>query len=513
MKNNVVCYTYISDDYNELKDHTHMVKDWDYVCFTNNKNLIKLGRVGNWQIRKSQFEKLDAKRNSGWHKTHPHVLFPEYEKSVWIDSNIDVLTDFLEKTLANTTKKLFVPIHYERNCIYDEIDEVKKTGHDTPEKCDATYSFLRAEKMPEKYGLNETNIMLREHNDDLLKSIDEMWWDCIKNYSKRDQLSFSYCLFKHDIKVKDIAFANARIDETNYRLVGHKYPQKRSWVSKMFRKERFPSGRRHIYLFGIKIISYTKKHKRSNGGNCDAIYDYRKIFAKSGYQVARKNNKIQIWNDVITIEGEADNTLWTAVAVFCEDEYHFDMNEEYVMFDIGFNLGMTSLHKAQDKNCVKIYAFEPFVPTFELAQRNMDLNKELSKKITAFNYGLGDKDEIIEINYNPSRPGAMSSVKNVFKDSAYVEKIRIRKTSDVLAPLFEKCKEKIFLKIDCEGAEKQILPELENSGLIKRVDVIIMEWHFEEPSWIVDLLIRNGFVVFRLNTIANELGMIRAYRK
>ena len=82
-----------------------------------------------------------------------------------------------------------------------------------------------------------------------------------------------------------------------------------------------------------------------------------------------------------------------------------------------------------------------------------------------------------------------------------------------MAPLFEKCKEKIFLKIDCEGAEKQILPELENSGLIKRVDVIIMEWHFEEPSWIVDLLIRNGFVVFRLNTIANELGMIRAYRK
>ena len=30
---------------------------------------------------------------------------------------------------------------------------------------------------------------------------------------------------------------------------------------KIFRKERFPNGQRHIYFFGIKIFSYMKKHK------------------------------------------------------------------------------------------------------------------------------------------------------------------------------------------------------------------------------------------------------------
>lgn len=295
----------------------------------------------------------------------------------------------------------------------------------------------------------------------------------------------------------------------------------------LYTKEKCPNGRRHIYICGIKVFSYSKKKK-----DCkpvvvpvaqpviqpveikhDMVDDYKGIFNKINYNLARENGKIKIWNDDLIIEGEADNTLWTAASVFYNDEYHFDMNEKYVMFDIGFNLGMTSLHKAQEKNCVKIYAFEPFVPTYKLAMHNMELNKKLAKKITAFNYGLGDKDETIDVNYNHDRPGAMSSVKNVFSECDDVEQIHIKNASKILGPLFAKHKENIFLKIDCEGAEKQILPDLEKSGLIKKVDVIVMEWHFEEPTELVDLLLRNNFIVFRLNSIPYELGMIRAYRR
>ena len=289
----------------------------------------------------------------------------------------------------------------------------------------------------------------------------------------------------------------------------------------LFTKEYCKNGRRHVYICGIKVASYRKKSVVCISKNVleqpvvqhDMVDDYRNNFEKYGYHVIRENGKIKIWNDDIVIEGEADNTLWTAYGVFCTDEYNFDIGEKYVMFDIGFNLGMTSLHKAQDKNCVKIYAFEPFIPTFKLAQHNMELNKQLSKKITAFNYGFGDKDETIMVNYNHDRPGAMSSVKNVFSECEDVEKINIKNTSKVLEPLLKKHKEKVFLKIDCEGAEKQILPDLEKSGLIKKVDVIVMEWHFEEPSLLVDLLIRNNFIVFRTNSVANELGMIRAYKR
>lgn len=245
----------------------------------------------------------------------------------------------------------------------------------------------------------------------------------------------------------------------------------------------------------------------------DLLEDYKPQFARCGYMVERCNGKIRISGGNLLIEGNADNTLWTAASVFCTEEYHFDINEPYVMFDIGLNLAMTALYKARDKNCVKIYGYEPFTPTFQLAQKNLELNPQAAAKITAFNFGLGDADKTLEINYNPERPGAMSSVKNIFSESAMVEKIQIKRASKVLAPLLQKHKQKIFLKIDCEGAEKEILPDLAQAGLLSKADVIVMEWHYENPQQLIELLKNNGFIVFCNNTVFSELGIIRAYRE
>lgn len=288
--------------------------------------------------------------------------------------------------------------------------------------------------------------------------------------------------------------------------------QNQNYIDVFMRKTQqdFESVRKQLieYQENIKRINVKPAVKKT-----DLLDTYKEKFNKDGYSVARIDNKIRIWNNDLIIEGVADNTLWTADAVLCLDEYHFDIDEKYVMFDIGLNLGITSLHKARDKNCVKIYGYEPFEPTFKLAQNNMDLNPKLSGKISIFDFGLGDTDKEMDINYNPDRPGAMSSVKNRFPECGKTEKIKIKRASSVLAPLFKKHKQKIFLKIDCEGAEKEILPDLDNAGLLNKADVIVMEWHFENPKWIIDLLKKNGFVVFCVSDVPNEIGMIRAYRR
>ncbi len=241
--------------------------------------------------------------------------------------------------------------------------------------------------------------------------------------------------------------------------------------------------------------------------------DYKSKLSSGGYVAEKLEGKIRISDNTLVIEGDAENTLWTANAVLCLDEYHFDIDEPYVMFDIGLNLGITSLCKAKDKNCVKIYGFEPFTPTFRQAENNMRLNAQLSQKISIYNYGLGDVDKELDINYNPQRPGAMSSVQNRFPECDLVEKIQIKEAARVLEPLFDAHTQKIFLKIDCEGAEKEILPNLDQKGLLKRVDVIVMEWHFENPEWMINLLKKNGFIIFRSHEIPDKIGMIRAYRK
>ena len=76
--------------------------------------------------------------------------------------------------------------------------------------------------MPRNYGLNETNIIYRKHNSKKIKKIMTEWWNMIKNYSKRDQLSLSYILWKNNIPVNKICIDNARIDIKNFKIYTHK---------------------------------------------------------------------------------------------------------------------------------------------------------------------------------------------------------------------------------------------------------------------------------------------------
>ena len=80
------------------------------------------------------------------------------------------------------------------------------------------------------------------------------------------------------------------------------------------------------------------------------------------------------------------------------------------------------------------------------------------------------------------------------------------------APLGRNGKEKVFCKIDCEGAEKEIVPSLEMSGLLHRIHVLMMEWHFSPPKSLIDILTRNGFTVFFDHSVRDKLGFIKAVR-
>lgn len=270
---------------------------------------------------------------------------------------------------------------------------------------------------------------------------------------------------------------------------------------KLFKKEKNGSHRTlHVLGFKIKYIK-NKSYKK-----------YFSVYNKAGFELYRDEKYINIKKNDFWIQGLSDNTLWTGESVLCQEDYNFNCNEPYTMIDIGFNLGMSSLWAAQNKNIKEIYGFEPFEPTRLLAQNNLEHNTELAKKIKLFPFGLGAKNEEIKINYEPNSPGAMSSVKNRFEDAKAIETIQIKNAAETLQPIFNKTRTKIFMKIDCEGAEFEILPDLDNSGLLKKINVIIMEWHFQDPKPLIEILEKNGFCVFCNNFQKNEIGMIRAVK-
>jgi FkbM family methyltransferase len=165
---------------------------------------------------------------------------------------------------------------------------------------------------------------------------------------------------------------------------------------------------------------------------------------------------------------------------------------------------------AQKEYVKEIYSFEPFMPTMAQARHNMKLNPKLAEKIILFDFGLSDSDKALDISYNPNLPGAMSSIAG--KNSGdLTERINLRNASDVLAPIFKKRdKKKIMLKIDCEGGEREILPDLASSGLLQQADVIIMEYHDGYYLPLVKIMEDSGFSVEITEQHDNGTGMIVA---
>ena len=137
-------------------------------------------------------------------KINPHLLLSEYDMSIWVDGNVTLkggLNKFV-KSVMTSDCSVYVPKHPQRNCIYAEANVVVKMGKDKSDITKPQMERYRKEGFPEKYGLLQSNIMLRKHNKlDCIKLMED-WFKELKDGSHRDQLSFNYASWKNrDVKV------------------------------------------------------------------------------------------------------------------------------------------------------------------------------------------------------------------------------------------------------------------------------------------------------------------------
>ena len=92
----------------------------------------------------------------------------------------------------------------------------------------------------------------------------------------------------------------------------------------------------------------------------------------------------------------------------------------------------------------------------------------------------------------------MSTTHNVCKGGKNIktETVIIKDAAKVIAPILNENKDKhVIVKCDCEGGEFEIFERLDEEGLIKSIDIILMEYHFRSPDGLVSILTRNGFAV------------------
>jgi hypothetical protein len=195
--NKKVVYTGITGCYDELLTPSYVNEDWDYVCFTDNKNL----KSDFWQIRIMESSNLDQIRRARNYKILPHKYLSEYKISLWIDGNFRITGDmnkFIEKYSEESPLMTFV--HPDRDCIYDEADEVVNAKKDLKKTVYNQIDKLINEKYPKNQGLIASGILYRKHNDPEVKKLMNSWWKEVREHSRRDQLSFNYVCWKNNFK-------------------------------------------------------------------------------------------------------------------------------------------------------------------------------------------------------------------------------------------------------------------------------------------------------------------------
>ena len=177
------------------------------------------------------------------------------------------------------------------------------------------------------------------------------------------------------------------------------------------------------------------------------------------------------------------------------------------VIDIGANIGMFAVFAATEMGAARVVAFEPFADSFALLSANAARNHLTS--IEPVPLGIAGAAGTRTLHMQ-GRHG----VHSLFGTSGEAKPIECITLADAFARFaIARCG---FLKLDCEGAEYEILlgtpPEI-----LARIDRLALEYH----DWITDhgheelraLLVANGFAVTTRDHAASKTGYLYARKK
>lgn len=154
----------------------------------------------------------DATRVNRYCKMHPHVFFPQYKYSVYVDGSILIQTEVAH--LMQKIGKIGIAC-YGMPFAEDSYEHASSLCYrngkgEGKERIQRQMQRYAKEGFPRYFGLTENGVLVRAHNHKNCIQVMETWWEEVLNNSRRDQLSFMYAIWKNGFTAQDIG----RIDGT-----------------------------------------------------------------------------------------------------------------------------------------------------------------------------------------------------------------------------------------------------------------------------------------------------------
>jgi FkbM family methyltransferase len=183
--------------------------------------------------------------------------------------------------------------------------------------------------------------------------------------------------------------------------------------------------------------------------------------------------------------------------------------------DIGFNYGIFSL-RSLNMGASKVYGFEPNRNIFNTIYQLFPFRD----KTHLFEYAVGQENKIVKFYEDNATLGSM--IENYYDngDNHYLKPDMVGQTYNVNLVNFNDQIENLnieqidLLKIDCEGAEYDIIESINPEYLSNNIKNIILEYHENDGpqlKTITDKLSKNGFrYEIYGGTTESKMGMLWA---
>lgn len=189
----IVVFTGISGNYDSLKLPEHLDKRFDYVLFAD----VVTDHSGIFTVKPLPHKDKDKTKESRFVKTHAHTLLKHYDVAIWVDASIIIAGDIypMVEEFIHSKKPMAAIPHPQRTNIYDEAEACLERGKD---KASLIRRQLRRYKKEgfDGEGLIESGFMMFRPKDRKTAATLDLWWKHIRQFSKRDQLSLPYAIYK-----------------------------------------------------------------------------------------------------------------------------------------------------------------------------------------------------------------------------------------------------------------------------------------------------------------------------
>ena len=203
--------------------------------------------------------------------------------------------------------------------------------------------------------------------------------------------------------------------------------------------------------------------------------------------VARFKIKTIKINDFTIVVPDCLSFLWQYKEIFVEESYKFKSKERVsTIIDCGANIGLGLLYYRRNYPDSRIIAFEANPDISRILQENIDTNQ--LRDVEVHNQAVWINNDGVEI-----------SVGKADNSSIFGSGQKVKIPSVTLSSILEREQIIDFLKIDIEGAEKDVINSCGN--LLRKVSNIFIEYHSfidkkQELDNILSILTQNNFRYF-----------------